>query len=106
MDQLAERLKPELLNIFGGVRHENLSQATLADIVDTIPIVGDIGNAVRMVREPNRPAQKRQAFDFLSGALPPPIGEAFDILTPTNIANFCLLPPPMPPIRKFQNRRR
>ena len=98
-----EEFRENLINILAGVEHKAFSHAVLADVVDTIPIVGDISNIIRTKLEPNREAKARQLFDTITGIVPV-IGDISDIITPTNTLNFCLLPPPTPPIRKFRNR--
>jgi hypothetical protein len=98
-----EEFRNNMLNIFAGVEHKAFSHAVLADVVDTIPIIGDISNVIRTKLEPNREAKARQLFDTITGILPG-IGDISDIITPTNTLNFCLLPPLTPPIRKFRNR--
>ena len=110
MDLLSKPYTPEetrnkLMNILVGIEHRSFSQSLLADVVDTIPVIGDVSNAIRMTRETDKIKHERQKFDFLAGSAPPPFGEIFDIITPTNTMNYCLLPPPLPPIRKFKNRR-
>lgn len=86
---ISEKAKNSMMKIVTGINHTSFKEAALADLVDTLPIIGDIGNAARMIRESNRAAKERQKFDLLSGLLPPPAGEIFDALTPTNIINFC-----------------
>ena len=77
-------------NVLMGANHKNLFEAILADIVDAIPIIGDISNFFRIIDAANNPdvAVRRrvtaQLIDFVLGLLPSPIGTILDILTPTN----------------------
>ena len=103
---MPEEARDKLSNILVGIEHKSFSQAAIADVVDVLPIVGDVSNAIRTSLETNEMAKNRQKLDFMVGVLPPPIGDVLDVLTPTNTMNYCLLHPPlMPPIRKFKNRR-
>ena len=110
MDLLPEPYTPEearnkLMNTLVGIEHKSFSQAAIADVVDIIPIVGDVSNVIRTSLETNEMAKNRQMFDLLVGILPPPLGDVFDALTPTNAMNYCLLHPQLYPIRKFGDKR-
>lgn len=81
--QLADKAK----NIISSPRHENLTSAVAADIVDVIPIVGDVTNALRVINSFTEDESDRtkalQTLDMLVGVLPG-IGTLADLITPTN----------------------
>jgi len=77
--------------ILGGTDHQDLPDAIIADILDIIPIIGDISNAFRVVDaagKGNEYQRKKkvvmQLIDALSGSAPDPIGAILDAITPTN----------------------
>ena len=80
--------KERMQKILLGVKHNELKDAIIADLVDVIPIVGDISNVSRVVQEKGKTHKSRQIVDFLGGALPDPIGGAIDFLTPTNTIKY------------------
>lgn len=82
-----------LQRIAFGSEHRTLAEALAADLLDVIPIVGDVSNAYRV-----RDAMKRQAVmqakpglqmvDMLLGMLPEPVGAVLDVLTPSSTVNY------------------
>lgn len=82
-----ERMKAGFEVLFG-TKHERLPEAVIADILDTVPFIGDIGNAVRTVKEENERRRAMQMFDTLAGSIPDPFGGIIDVLTPTNTFIF------------------
>ena len=71
----------------------DIGEAIVADIVDAIPIVGDISNFFK-VRDAIK--KKESAFlvalrigDFLGGLIPG-YGDVFDLITPTNTIAYIL----------------
>ena len=90
IENCKKRYGEEFCNILFGAEHKSLREAILADIIDTLPIIGDISNFFRVVDAANNPdiAVRRRAtaqlIDLMLGALPGPIGTILDIITPTN----------------------
>ncbi|MHA1881435.1 MAG: hypothetical protein ACTSUO_00110 [Candidatus Thorarchaeota archaeon] len=74
-------------------RFENIGEAMFADVIDVIPVLGDISNAMRIINarlEGDTGAFRRsflQFVDFVGGILGP-LGDVFDLITPTNIINY------------------
>ena len=84
-----------IYNIIMGSQQKNLPDAILADIIDIIPIVGDVANVGRVVDASASSKSKKknktiitQSIDMAAGSLPDPIGTILDILTPTNTVNY------------------
>ena len=81
-------------NILIGTEHTDLVSAVLADVVDIVPIVGDIANVLRVQdaalrgEEFRRARLPTQVVDLLVGVVPGPLGMALDALTPTNIIGY------------------
>lgn len=75
-----------MFDIILGAKQDTISQAMIADLIDTIPVIGDISNAVRTKLSKDRADKSRQAIDLLAGLIPI-IGDANDIITPTNLIN-------------------
>ena len=76
-------------DILIGSSQAELRQAILADLLDIIPIVGDASNILRVqdaARKGGDFPKKRiptQLIDMLAGAVPGPIGNIADAITPT-----------------------
>lgn len=67
-----------------GVNHSTLSQAIVADIIDTLPVVGEVTNVSR-IKQSEEPSRRfLQGFDLALEAIPPPFGKIADILFPSN----------------------
>jgi len=79
--------------VISSAEHEDLGEAVLADVVDVIPFIGDVANAMRVKDAIDRGVPEyivaAQIVDFLAG-LPPGIGDILDILTPTNTLAYLL----------------
>lgn len=73
------------MEVLFGTKHEMLSEAVIADIIDGIPIIGDISNAIRAAKEEDERRRAAQVADTLLGTMPEPLGIIADILTPTNM---------------------
>lgn len=82
--------------------HDSLGEALLADIVDVIPVVGDLANAARVSDSMQREDENKdirtamQFIDAVVGVIPG-IGDIADVLTPTNTLYYIgskILPPP------------
>lgn len=72
--------------------HRTLEEAVLADIIDVIPVAGDISNALRVINAAARGEDRAlllQAGDLVIGAVPI-IGTVGDLLTPSNVAIYVL----------------
>jgi len=74
-------------------KQSTLGKAVLADLLDAVPIVGDVGNfyRVRHAAESGRERTRRvtlQLIDMLFGILPDPVGGILDLLTPTNTITY------------------
>ncbi|MCD6199449.1 MAG: hypothetical protein J7K15_12925 [Deltaproteobacteria bacterium] len=81
-----------LWRILTSSKHDSLAEAILADLIDALPIIGDITNLLRVMDAIERKDDlvlALQAGDLLGG-LPPIIGEIFDILSPTNTIAYIM----------------
>lgn len=91
LDGLVEVLPPEARDFLAQSKQNSLGRAVLADLVDIVPILGDVANLLR-VRHAGETAAGatvgRQALDLLAGSLPDPVGGILDFLTPTNTLTF------------------
>lgn len=83
------RLSPEeLRDMLFESKQSTLGKAVLADLIDVIPIGGDISNlfrcrhAAQTYRERPRRIAK-QLIDLAAGLLPDPVGAIVDLVTPT-----------------------
>lgn len=88
--------------VIGGVGHDTLLEAALADAIDVIPIVGDVTNVLRLqnaMETDNKHLRRRrilvQGFDLAVGTLPeavPGFGTVgagiADLITPSNLADY------------------
>ena len=72
------------LQVLFGIEHENLPQAFLADIVDALPILGEISDVsrIRLAKEQGR--RFMHAVDLAVDILPPPLSTVADLFLPTN----------------------
>ena len=71
-----------LCQILAGVKHEEFKEALMADIVDFIPIIGDILNISRVTEAEQKRYRLLQVIDFILGETQLP-----DIL-PSNIIRW------------------
>ena len=82
-----------LWRVLASAKHESLDEALLADFIDSLPIIGDITNAMRVADAIDKKMPDyliiMQAGDLILG-IPPIIGEIFDILSPTNTLAYLL----------------
>lgn len=72
--------------------HRSIEEAILADIIDVIPIVGDVGNAMRVVdaaKKGESTPLALQTGDMIVGIIPI-VGFIPDLVTPTNTAIYVL----------------
>jgi hypothetical protein len=74
-------------------KHNTLGRAILSDLVDLIPVAGDISNYYRVKdaakygrARPRRLA--RQLVDLVGGVLPSPLDLIMDLITPTNTLTY------------------
>lgn len=93
LDQVAANAPPELRDILFEAKQSTMGRAIMADVIDVIPVVGDVSNFFRVrhagklgIDRPRRVG--RQTLDLALGALPEPVGGILDILTPTNSMAF------------------
>lgn len=90
---VTKTLGPQFRDVLIGAEQSELLKALAADLVDIIPVVGDIANVARVHDAAQRGGdfpRKRiptQLIDLLAG-LPPGIGELLDALTLTNTLNW------------------
>lgn len=93
LDEVAAGAPPEVRDILFESKQSTMGRAIAADLVDVIPIVGDVFNFFRVrhagqlgIDRPRRVG--RQALDLALGSLPEPVGAIFDVLTPTNTMTY------------------
>lgn len=92
-EDVVQNAPPEMRDILFESKQSTLGRAMLADVVDVIPVVGDVSNFFR-VRHAGQVGQvrtkrvPRQSLDLLLGSAPEPVGAILDILTPTNTLTF------------------
>ena len=88
-----KKLTKTAQRVIYGTAHRNLGEAIASDVVDVIPIAGDIGNAMRVYKlakeGKDTTALTLQTGDLLIGAIPV-IGAVGDLVTPTNTLLFIL----------------
>lgn len=90
MKTVADYIPERPSRILFSSRQNSLKEAILADLLDAVPIAGEVSNAFR-VRDATiqqKPYPRRviaNAIDFAAGLAPPPVGTILNILTPTNI---------------------
>ena len=87
-----QKMSQKALRIFAGTQHKSIYEAIGSDIIDVIPIAGDVGNAVRVydaVKKGDSDAFMLQSGDLLIGVIPV-IGDIGDLLTPTNTLLYIL----------------
>jgi len=67
--------------------HKEYLEAFVADVVDVIPIVGEVAGLMRLLEAREKGDRVRFAFELLDLVLgaPPIIGEIFDLIAPTNL---------------------
>ena len=82
-----------LKRILFSAEHDSLAEAVLADLVDAIPILGDLTNAMRVkdAMDKNLPDRTLllQLGDLIGGIIPG-LGDVFDIISPTNTLTYLL----------------
>ena len=82
-----------LKRILFSAEHDSFAEAMLADLVDAIPIIGDLTNAMRVkdAMDKNLPDRTLllQLGDLVGGIIPV-VGDIFDIITPTNTLTYLL----------------
>ena len=97
LDEVSEFAPPELRDILFESTQSSFARAVAADLLDIVPVVGDVSNFFR-VRHAEKigTVQSRkfalQLIDLAAGALPDtpqfPIGAILDALTPTNTVTY------------------
>ena len=78
--------------ILWGTTHKNLTEAILADVVDVIPVVGDLGNAIKVYNLAKKGESDKLTLhtgDLVIGIVPV-IGAVGDLITPTNTLIFVM----------------
>lgn len=84
IDNLENKFKTsKLSNIVFGIEHDNIIQAIAADLVDIIPIAGEITNISRIRNSKTKSRRTLQSIDLVTGVIP-----FANILTPTNTILF------------------
>lgn len=93
LDTIPKLSPEEFRDVLFESKQSTLGKAILADLLDAVPIAGDIGNFFR-VRHAGlvgreRPRRiTRQMIDMLVGMLPDPVGGILDLITPTNTVTY------------------
>lgn len=81
-----------ICRIFTRVEHEDIEEAIISDLIDAIPILGDISTFMRArnISEDKYKELKLAllAFDFVTNLLP--FGDIFDLLVPANTLSFLI----------------
>lgn len=93
LDAIPRAAPESLRDVLFESKQSTLGKAIAADLLDALPIVGDVGNFFRvrdaakvgMVR-PKRIT--RQMVDLLVGILPDPVGGIADLLLPVNTVTY------------------
>ena len=93
LDQVAAVAPSELRDILFESKQSTMGRAIAADLLDVIPVLGDVSNLFRVrhagtVGETRPRRVPRQTLDLLLGALPDPLGAVLDILTPSGSLTF------------------
>lgn len=70
-----------------GVNHETLPQALIADLVDIVPILGEVSGVTRVRLSDSKQRRFLQGLDLAVDAIPV-IGPIADILLPANTLMF------------------
>jgi len=82
-----------LKRILFSAEHDSFAEAILADLVDVIPILGDLTNVMRVKDAMDKNLPDRtvllQLGDLVGGIIPV-VGDIFDIITPTNTITYLL----------------
>jgi len=93
-EDILTRLVDDIIEATHTPDPKNLTTAVAADLIDAIPIIGDVTNFIRIVELiMNDDIQNKdlklalQTGDFIIG-LPPEIGDVADFLTPTNLISY------------------
>ena len=82
----------EFLKSVTTTEQHTLVEAVLNDIIDTVPMVGEVAGAMRLADAIEKKDDVRalmEAGDLLAG-FPPGIGDILDILTPTNALSYLI----------------
>ena len=82
-----------LKRILFSAEHDSFAEVILADLVDVIPILGDLTNVMRVKDAMDKNLPDRtvllQLGDLVGGIIPV-VGDIFDIITPTNTITYLL----------------
>jgi len=103
LDKIRDSAPPLLREVMMESKQDTMGKSILADVVDVIPFVGDLGNMFRVRHGSGQPERvSRQATDLFAGSLPEPVGFIMDALSPTNFLTFLReAPPPGPPNGRY-----
>jgi len=89
----AKMADDSLKRILFSAEHDSFAEAILADLVDAIPILGDLTNVMRVKDAMDKNLPDRtvllQLGDLVGGIIPV-VGDIFDIITPTNTITYLL----------------
>jgi len=93
MDKMIEGAPSELRDVLFEAKQDKLGKAIVADIIDAIPIVGDISNIFRVRDAALKKVERerritRQLLDMVVGMAPDPWGGILDLITPTNTITY------------------
>ncbi|MCZ7404269.1 MAG: hypothetical protein O8C67_04970 [Candidatus Methanoperedens sp.] len=78
----------KLFQVVMGVDHTTLSQAILADIIDALPIVGEVTNVSRIRQADDSSRRFIQGLNLSLDSIPPPFGKIADAFFPANTISF------------------
>ena len=93
LDRIPKLSPEELRDMLFESKQSSLGKAVLADLLDAVPIAGDISNIFRC-RDAAKVYRKRprrmakQLIDLAAGMLPDPVGGIADLITPTNTLTY------------------
>jgi hypothetical protein len=71
-----------------GVDHKTISQAIVADIIDAIPLIGEVSSVSRIRQSEDSSRRALQGVDLAVDVFPPPFGTIAELLLPANTIWF------------------
>ena len=78
--------------IFTRVEHESLPEAVVSDLIDAIPVLGDISTFMRSQNLQTERARDLKlgllAFDFVADLLP--FGDILELIVPANTLSYLI----------------
>ena len=91
MEELPKSLE-DVIRSIATTEQRSIVEAVLNDILDAIPVVGEIAGLIRLADSIEKKDFTRALLEFgdLVLGFPPGIGDVSDILTPTNLIAYLL----------------